>query len=264
MRHFVIWEVLIRMSVFAIADLHLSTGTETNKSMEVFGDRWRGYVEKIRRNWEAVVRTEDTVVIPGDISWGMRLEEALPDLQFLQSLPGQKFIGKGNHDFWWTTATKMKSFFVSHGLDRLHILYNNAHLVEGQILCGTRGWFLDEAHQRTVGSPEYTRVMQREVIRLRMSLDAARELCRAEVEAGRPSPPIRVFLHFPPVWMDMVCREFIDVLHEYDVQDCLFGHIHGAYRAPGSFVFEGIRMTLCASDHLNFTLLPLAPVEIGT
>lgn len=248
------------MSVFAIADLHLSTGTGTNKSMEVFGHRWLGYVEKIRRNWEAVVRPGDTVVIPGDVSWGMRLAEALPDLQFLQDLPGCKLIGKGNHDFWWSTATKMNDFFAAHGLDSLRILYNNAYLVEGRVLCGTRGWFLDEAQQKTVGTPEYAKVVNREVVRLRLSLDAAAGLCRAEVDAGRPRPPICVFLHFPPVWLDFVCREFVDVLHEYGVRDCLFGHIHGMYRAPQSFEFEHIRMSLCASDHLNFNLLPLAPL----
>lgn len=248
------------MSIFAIADLHLSTGAGIDKSMEVFGKRWRGYTEKIRRNWEASVGADDTVVIPGDISWAMRLEDALSDLEFLNRLPGRKLIGKGNHDFWWTTASKMKAFFTEHGLSSLHILYNNAYLTEGRVLCGTRGWFLDERQQNTVGTPDYARVAQREVVRLRLSLDAAAALCRAETDAGRARPPITVFLHFPPVWVDFVCREMVDTLHEYGVQECLFGHIHGMYNVPRSFDFEGIRMTLCASDFLNFTLLPLPPV----
>ena len=173
------------MSIFAIADLHLSTGAGIDKSMEVFGKRWRGYTEKIRRNWEASVGADDTVVIPGDISWAMRLEDALSDLEFLNRLPGRKLIGKGNHDFWWTTASKMKAFFAEHGLSSLHILYNNAYLAEGRVLCGTRGWFLDERQQNTVGTPDYARVAQREVVRLRLSLDAAAALCRAETETGR-------------------------------------------------------------------------------
>lgn len=245
------------MSIFAIADLHLSTGAGTNKSMEVFGKRWLGYTEKLRRNWESVVRDEDTVVIPGDISWAMRLEEALSDLQFLQSLPGQKLIGKGNHDFWWATASKMSRFFADHGLRSLSVLYNNAYLVEGRVLCGTRGWFLEERQQNTVGTPDYARVVGREVIRLRLSLNAAEDLCRAEVSAGRVRPPITVFLHFPPVWLDFVCREMVDTLHEYGVRECLFGHIHGMYKVPRSTVFEGITMTLCSSDYMDFSLLPL-------
>lgn len=154
----------------------------------------------------------------------------------------------------------MKAFFAEHGLSSLHILYNNAYLAEGRVLCGTRGWFLDERQQNTVGTPDYARVAQREVVRLRLSLDAAAALCRAETETGRARPPITVFLHFPPVWVDFVCREMVDTLHEYGVQECLFGHIHGMYNVPRSFDFEGIRMTLCASDFLNFTLLPLPPV----
>lgn len=251
------------MSIFAIADLHLSTGAGVNKSMEVFGNRWQGYVEKLCRSWRAVVKPEDTVVIPGDISWGMRLEEALPDLELLQSLPGRKLIGKGNHDFWWTTVSKMTTFFAEHGLDSLHILYNNAYLAEGQVLCGTRGWFLDERQQNAVGSPDYARVVAREVGRLRMSLEAAAALCRDETSAGRAAPPVSVFLHFPPVWLEFVCRELVDVLHEYHIKRCYFGHIHGMYRVPQSFEFEGITMTLCASDFLNFSLLPLSLAPSG-
>lgn len=249
------------MSVFAIADLHLSIGAGIDKSMEVFGRRWKGYTEKIKKNWEATVSANDTVVIPGDVSWAMRLEDALPDFEFIERLPGRKLIGKGNHDFWWTTVNKMQSFFENHGLSSLRILYNNAYLADGQVLCGTRGWFLDERQQSTVGTPDYARITQREVIRLRLSLDAAADLCRAETDAGRCCPPVTVFLHFPPVWADFVCREIVDTLHEYGIRSCLFGHIHGMYNVPRCFDFEGITMRLCSSDFLNFTLLPLPPVD---
>ena len=106
------------MSVFVIGDLHLSTNQHTNKSMEVFGKRWTGYLQKLQTNWDAVVEEHDTVIIPGDISWAMRLEEAADDLAWLQKRPGIKLIGKGNHDFWWATQKKMQHFFDEHGSKR--------------------------------------------------------------------------------------------------------------------------------------------------
>ncbi len=242
------------MAIYTIGDLHLSTNARTNKSMEVFGRRWQGYVDKLKRNWEAVVTEADTVVIPGDISWALKLEEALPDLGFIHKLPGQKLIGKGNHDFWWMTAKKMNAFFEENGLTSLHILYNNAYLVEGQVLCGTRGWFLEERQQVAVGEVDYDKIVNREVIRLRLSLDEARRVQREAAEASGSLPQISVFLHFPPVWLDFVCRPFVEVLHEYGNPDCYFGHIHGVYSVPAFSEFEGIRFRLVSSDALDFTL----------
>ncbi len=248
------------MAIYTIGDLHLSTNAQTNKSMEVFGRRWQGYAEKLSQNWNSVVVPTDTVVIPGDISWAMKLEEALPDFRFLDALPGQKLIGKGNHDFWWMTSKKMNGFFAQNGLTTLHILNNNAYLAEGRVLCGTRGWFLDEKQQVTVGDVDYEKIIQREVIRLRLSLDEAVRLQRETAEATGRIPPISVFLHFPPVWMDYVCRPFVDTLHEYGDPDCYFGHIHGSYNLPLYTEFEGIRLRLVSSDALDFTLHRLEPV----
>ncbi len=245
------------MAIYTIGDLHLSTNARTNKSMEVFGRRWQGYVEKIKQNWEAVVTSDDTVVIPGDISWAMKLEEALPDFRFLQTLPGQKLIGKGNHDFWWMTSKKMTSFFEENQLTTLHILHNNAYLVEGRVLCGTRGWFMEEKQQVAVGEVDYDKIINRELIRLKLSLDEAVRLQKETYETTGAKPPISVFLHFPPVWMDFVCRPIVEVLHAYGAPDCYFGHIHGFYNAPACFDFEGIQMRLVASDALNFTLYRL-------
>lgn len=247
------------MSIYVMSDLHLSLNQTTNKSMEVFGRRWQGYTEKIRKNWCAVVQEGDTVVVPGDISWGMNLEEALPDFQFIESLPGQKLIGKGNHDFWWSTNSKMTRFFEAHGMRSVRLLHNNAYRVENSILCGTRGWFLDEKQQIAVGSVDYTRIVNREVIRLKLSLDEAVRLREAEEAVSGVRLPIAVFLHFPPVFLDFVCREFIDVLHAYSIRECYFGHIHGMYNVPRTFDFEGISMTLCSSDFLGFALMPITP-----
>jgi len=239
------------VALFAIADLHLSS--DGSKSMEVFGSRWTDYMQKIKKNWTAVVDPEDTVIVPGDISWGLKLEDARNDLLFLDSLPGTKLIGKGNHDFWWSTASKMRAMMEENDIRSIRLLYNNAYLLDDCIVCGTRGWFVEENQQHTVGSVDYNRIVNREVIRLRMSLDAARKLQR---ENGN-NLPVLVFLHFPPVWNGFVCREIVDVLHEYGIKSCYFGHIHGMYNHPRSFDFEGISMTLCSSDFLDFSLMPI-------
>ena len=240
------------MSIFTLADLHLSTDSRTNKSMEVFGARWQDYMAKIEKNWNAVVGDDDTVVVPGDISWATRLEDAESDLRFLDSLNGKKLIGKGNHDFWWTTATKMNAFFKEKGFSTISILYNNAYIVEDRIICGTRGWFPDESRQITVGDVDHTKIVNREVTRLKLSLDAARKLQEERKAESGELLPITVFLHFPPVWGDFVMREFIDVLHEYGINECYFGHIHSAYNQNGRFEFEEIKFALVSSDFLSF------------
>ncbi len=195
------------MSLFCISDLHLSTGEKTNKSMEVFGSRWSAYTEKLEKNWRAVIKDTDDVVIAGDISWALKLEEAESDLLFLDSLPGTKYIGKGNHDFWWSTAAKMQATFDKLGIKTIKPLYNNAYALEDFIICGSRGWFTDKTQQNTVGEVDYEKIINREIVRLKISLDAGRKL-KEEKDL-----PILVFLHFPPVWHDYICNEIIDVFY---------------------------------------------------
>ena len=234
-----------------MADLHLSS--DGTKSMEIFGPRWKDYMNKIRRNWAAVITDEDTVIVPGDISWALKLEDARDDLLFLDSLPGKKLIVKGNHDFWWMTATKMRKMMEENNITTIDFLYNNAYRFEDCIVCGTRGWFVEENQQHTVGNADYLRIVNREVIRLKLSLDAAVKL---RDESGE-NLPILVFLHFPPVWNGFVCREIVDVLHEYGIKSCYFGHIHGAYYMPRAQEFEGIEFVLTAADALNFAPMPV-------
>ena len=239
------------MSIYVLSDLHLSTAA-ANKSMEVFGARWQDYISKIEKNWNAVVGKGDVVVIPGDISWATRLEEAESDLRFLDSLNGYKLVGKGNHDFWWSTATKMYAFFKEKNLTSLSILYNNAYIIDNTIICGTRGWFPDETKQITVGDVDYSKIVNRELTRLKLSLDEARGLQQHfELDTGT-TLPILVFLHFPPVWGDLVMEEFVSLLKEYGVTECYFGHIHGVYSTSGRFKHDGIKFTLASSDFLNF------------
>lgn len=240
------------MSLFVIADLHLSTDVATNKSMEVFGSRWTDYMSKIQKNWNSIVTENDTVIIPGDISWALRLKEATSDLAYIEKLNGKKFLGKGNHDFWWTTNKKMNEFFKASGFESLEVLHNNAFIVEGAVICGTRGWFPDESQQTAVNNADYDKIINREVGRLKLSLDAAKKLQAEYREQNGETLPILVFLHFPPVRGEYCIRELIDVLRDHNIENVYYGHIHNSYDTPRCFTFENIKFTIVSSDFLNF------------
>ncbi|MDY5941350.1 MAG: metallophosphoesterase [Eubacteriales bacterium] len=240
------------MSVFVIADLHLSTNRITNKSMEVFGKRWTGYTEKLQKNWKAVVSEEDTVIIPGDISWALTPEEALPDLLFLNALPGKKLIGKGNHDYWWATAKKLSELFSANGIHTISLLHNTAYDCSDFIAVGTRGWFNDGSLKMPPNT-DYAKLVNRENERLKLSLAEARRLC------GDEDREIIAFLHFPPVRGSFVCRPLVDTLKEAGITRCFYGHIHGDYLTPQTACFEGISFSLIAADYLNFLPMPVFP-----
>ena len=222
------------MALYAIGDTHLSL--RSDKPMDVFGGGWEGYVDKLRQGF-APVEDSDTVVLCGDLSWGMSLEEAKDDFAFLNhELPGEKWLLKGNHDYWWTTASKMNAFFQANGLTRLHILHNNCAFYGDTALCGTRGWFFEEN-----GTPHWEKVFNRELIRLEASLRAAGErekLC---------------FLHYPPLYRGYRCQEILDLLERYGVRICCYGHLHGASHR---LAIEGVRGTvdyrLVSADFVGF------------
>lgn len=244
------------MALYTIADLHLSLGVGKEKSMEVFGRRWQGYTEKLEHSWRAIIEPEDDVVIPGDISWALGIDAALEDLRFIDSLPGTKYIGKGNHDFWWSTRKKLEDFFAAHGITSIRILYNCAYEVEDYIICGTRGWFYDDNLSGIPEGTDFDKLVNREAQRLKLSLDAAKEL---QAACGKP---ILCFLHFPPVWNDTPCEPFITLLREYGIRKCYFGHIHGAYDAPPCFDYAGISFAIIAADYLNFIPRIIFPPEV--
>ena len=222
------------MALYAIGDLHLSLGT--NKPMDVFGPKWANYVERIRENFSKL-NDDDVIVIAGDISWGMSLEQSLPDFQFIDALPGRKILLKGNHDYWWGTASKMKKFFAEHDITTLDILYNNAFFYGGHAICGTRGWFYEESK----GAEHDKKIMNREIMRLEASLKAA------------STDEIYVFLHYPPKYMNYTCPEILELLKKYNVKRCCYGHIHGA---GCQFAFNGmlggIDFMLVSADHVKF------------
>ncbi len=245
------------MALYAIADPHLSFGV--GKPMDIFGPRWTDHAAKLEKNWRAVVGADDTVVLPGDISWAMTLEDAREDFAFLDELPGVKILAKGNHDYWWCTLSRMNAFLDANSFRSIRFLHNNAYLADGYAVCGTRGWFVEEQLQKEQEGADWHKLVAREAGRLRTSIAAAEKL-KSE---SRCEVPTLVYLHFPPVFRTFVCRELIDVLHEFSIRDVYYGHIHGAYDIPRCFDFEGIRMTVIAADHLFFTPLRTMPEKNG-
>ena len=196
------------MALYTIGDLHLSLNGE--KPMDRFGEVWKQHPEKLREGFKTL-GPDDLTVLVGDLSWAMSLETAEPDFAFVHELPGKKLILKGNHDYWWSTATKAARFFQEHGFDSLGILHNNAYSYGNVALCGTRGWFYEEER----GTEHDKKMMLREVQRLERSLKAGGDLEKI------------VFLHYPPAFQNYRCEEILELLQKYTVRRCYYGHIHG-------------------------------------
>ncbi len=227
------------MSLFAMSDLHLSLSTD--KSMEVFPG-WEDYTNQIRENWQSTISEDDTVILPGDISWGMTLNEAYEDFRFINKLPGKKIILKGNHDYWWTTKNKMDTFFAEKGLNTLNILNNNHYDYGDYAICGTRGWINENGQQAD------KKVLLREAGRLEMSIQSAIKQNKIPI----------IFLHYPPVYATDCNYDIIEVLLKYNIDKCYYGHIHGKssnYAVKGER--DGINYQLISSDYLQFMPLKI-------
>lgn len=220
------------MSLFAISDLHLSFGTD--KPMNIFRG-WDNHVERLEANWKRLVKQDDTVVLPGDLSWALKLNQAVQDFAFLHSLPGKKLILKGNHDLWWSTTKKINTFLSENGFDSVNIIFNSCAVYENYAIAGTRGWFYDDTSDK--------KVLAREAGRLEASIAAAE----------KTGLEILVFLHYPPVYGDMVCREIFDVLKRHNIKRVWHGHIHGPGFNKSVSEFEGIKFQIVSCDCVNFT-----------
>lgn len=234
------------MALYAMSDLHLSLSAP--KPMDVFGSSWHNYMEKIYSNWNDVVKEGDTVIVGGDISWAMYLDEAYEDLKFLHSLPGRKLIMRGNHDYWWQTLAKMKAFFKENGFSSIDILQNNAFVIENKSVAATRGWILPSSDSFKADD---RKIYERELIRLSLSLDA---LIKEEKENGGNVYERIVALHYPPVTANGTADEGIfEILKKYCVSKCIYGHLHGNV---GQSAFcgnlDGISFKLVSSDYLKF------------
>ena len=218
------------MALFSISDLHLSFGTD--KPMDVFGERWKNYEKKLMENWNNAVSADDVVIVNGDNSWAMYLEDTFKDFDFINKLNGTKLISKGNHDYWWTTMKKHEKWCNENGFDSIKFLHNNYYMYKDVAICGTRGW------QLTSRNEEDLKVYNREKERLIISLKLA--------SAQSPSQII-VARHYPPD------SEFKQIMEEYNVRICLFGHLHAAgFKDYSDYDENSISYRLVSCDYLQF------------
>lgn len=222
------------MALYAIGDLHLCLGAP--KPMDIFGGAWIGYMDKLKEGF-SVIRPEDTTVLLGDLSWALDLQEAQADFAWLDQIPGEKILLKGNHDYWWSTAAKFYKFCDDNGFTNQKILNNNHYEYDGCAICGTRGWFFEE--DRSGEHDE--KVFKREILRLESSLISAGDL------------PKIVFLHYPPRYKGYTCTEILELFKKYDVRKCYYGHLHGASHGLAmEGVWDGVDYHLVSADYLNF------------
>lgn len=227
------------MALYAIADLHLSLGAP--KPMDIFGGAWVGYMDKLREGLQ-VIGPEDTTVLPGDLSWALSMEEARPDFDFINAIPGRKIISKGNHDYWWSTASKFQKFCQENGYENMHLLSNNFYEYGEYAICGTRGWFYEEEQK----DPHNTKVFNREVMRLEASLKAAGE--REKL----------VFLHYPPRYKGYECPQILELLEKYGVRRCFYGHLHGpSHKLAMQGLWDGVEFRMISADFLDFHPYPV-------
>lgn len=224
------------MSIYALSDLHLSFGTD--KPMDVFGEKWANYSEKIYENWQKTVSCDDLVIIPGDISWATYLENAYDDFKFINELNGQKVIMKGNHDYWWTTLRKMESFLSENNFNSIKIVHNTAVEFEDAAICGTRGWSSQD-------DKDDFKIFDREKRRLILSLEEAVKLKKRNIIVG---------MHYPPIEAEGTDNSFIEIMKNYDVSACVYGHLH-SYAQKNAIVgeYEGINLMLVSGDYIDFT-----------
>ena len=232
------------MAIYIIGDLHL--GFSVDKPMDIFGNHWENHSEKIKQNWLNKVNNDDTVIIPGDFSWGIDLEEAKSDFEFLNNLPGKKFLLKGNHDYWWDTVTKMNKFLEKNDFKNIYFLYNNSYLIENKIIVGSRWWTTINCN-----SKEDYKILKREYMRIENSIKDGISKFGSDKE-------IIVFTHFPPFFKEEVNSE-IDInklFEKYKIKKCYYGHLHGeAHKEAIEGEINGIEYKLVSSDYLDFDLI---------
>lgn len=197
---------------------------------------WENHALRLKENWNNLVKEDDTVVIAGDVSWGMSLQEALPDLQFIENeLSGSKILIKGNHDYWWSTTSKIQQFFFDNSISSIQLLHNNSYKVEGVSICGTRGYDF-----------ENEKIMKREAGRLEKSILSAK--------FAESDSEIIVLTHYPPIYSNQENRYIIEVLEKYSIKRVFSGHIHSS-GMEYAFVGEkyGIDFDMITSDSIGFT-----------
>jgi len=236
---------------WAIADLHLSFGVP-NKEMSIFGEHWQDHHEKLKYHWQALVKAEDVVLIAGDVSWAIREEEVLPDLEWLETLPGKKILVKGNHDYWWQSVNKVRNFLPPS----MHVIYNDAIIIDDIAIAGTRLWdnenycfegiFKDSGmllgSDEKENQVENTKIFQREIQRLKISLQAIPKEIKKRI----------VMTHYPPLGINLEPNEVTTLLEEYKIDSCVFGHLHNVRSEVTFGIARGVRYELTSCDYLKF------------
>lgn len=234
------------MAIYVIADLHLSF--KIPKPMNIFGDNWEKHEEKIKSDWETKVNDEDVVILPGDFSWAMNLEDTYLDFKYLNELPGKKLLLKGNHDYWWTTITKMRNYLKANNFNTIDFIYNNSYCYENIIITGTRGWTLNDLEGTG-------KILNRELGRLELSLQEGIMKYGTDKE-------IIVFMHYPPITNSSLLNnlelKFVEIMKKYNVSKCMYGHLHGrSHKDAIEGIVEGIEFTLVSGDYLDFKLMKI-------
>ncbi len=229
------------MAIYAIADLHLSFNTD--KPMNIFG--WIDYEEKIKKDWLKKVKEEDLVLLPGDFSWELKLENTYKDFNFINELPGKKLMLKGNHDLWWTTLKSMRKYLEVNNIKDVDFIYNNSYEYENYIIVGTRGWDLECKNEQD------EKIKNREVFRLENSiLDG--------IKKYGEDKEIIVCMHYPPLEKENLNTEFTKVMKKYNVTKCIYGHLHGkAHESAVEGMINGIEYKLVSCDYTKFQLIRL-------
>lgn len=222
------------MSLFAISDLHLSFNV--NKPMDIFGDKWVNHEAQIKNNWLELITPEDTVLIAGDISWGIKPVESKEDLDWVDMLPGRKIISKGNHDYWWNSINKLNNMYQT-----TKFLQNNYYSYNEYAICGTRGWILPESDKFTERD---MKIYKREKIRLKLSLESAK---------NDGYTKFIVMIHYPPITENTLDSDFVEIIKEYNVERVIYGHLHGlSENSALEGIIDGVEYTLTSSDYIKF------------
>lgn len=232
------------MKIFAISDLHLCLSGA--KPMDVFGQTWENYLDVIKEDWNLKVSDDDIVLMSGDLSWAMKLEEATRDLEYLNSLKGKKIIIRGNHDYWWKSISLLRKQLPSS----IYPLQNDAIKIQNYIICGTRGWTVPEKNK--VQTIEDEKIYKREQIRLRLALDYALKLKTDE------NDKIICMIHYPPFNSSLQPSEFTKIIEEYNVNKVVYGHLHGYSGRNMNFInYHNIDYFLTSCDKINNKLIQI-------
>lgn len=234
------------MKIFAISDLHLSINS--NKPMNIFGPQWDNYLDIIEKDWQAKVSNDDIVLIAGDISWAMKLDDAIPDLKYINKWNGKKVIIRGNHDFWWSSIGGVRAVLP----EGMYAIQNDAIRFDGVVLCGTRGWVVPEYIHK---SEQDKKIYERELMRLKLSLDTAKRI-------KQEGDILICMIHYPPFNSKLLDSDFTKLFEEYGVEIVVYGHLHGENVYAKEYHYKnGVKYYLTSCDLVKNKLTELAIIE---